>query len=101
MPKTGLPFTLRLPFAMVDRHLRLEQVLAAEASRSWAQCLPLLACFALSRPEEFPKGPPQTFETPIKGLWLISAYSGGGGFTGAISSGAGAVRAVLRERDGS
>jgi phytoene dehydrogenase-like protein len=57
--------------------------------------------FALSRPKEFPKGPPRTFETPIKGLWLSSAYSGGGGFTGAISSGAGAVRAVLRERGGS
>lgn len=54
--------------------------------------------FALNRPEEYPKGPPQTFETPIKGLWLSSAYSGGGGFTGAISAGAGAVRAVLQER---
>jgi len=54
--------------------------------------------FALNRPEEYPKGPPQTFETPIKGLWLSSAYSGGGGFTGAMSAGAGAVRAVLREQ---
>ena len=54
--------------------------------------------FALSRPEEYPKSPPQTFETPIKGLWLSSAYSGGGGFTGAISAGSGAVRAVLQER---
>ena len=44
--------TLRLPFAMTDRHLRLEQVLATERSRSWAQSLPLLACFALSRPEK-------------------------------------------------
>jgi phytoene dehydrogenase-like protein len=54
--------------------------------------------FALSRPEEYPKGPPQTFETAIKGLWLSSAYAGGGGFTGAISAGAGAVRAVLSDR---
>jgi len=54
--------------------------------------------FALSRPEEYPKGPPQTFETPIEGLWLSSAYSGGGGFTGAISAGAGAVRAALQKR---
>ena len=46
------PLTLRLPFAMTDRHLRLEQVLAANRSRSWAQSLPLLACFALSRPEK-------------------------------------------------
>lgn len=54
--------------------------------------------FALSRPEGYPKGPPQTFETPIRGLWLSSAYSGFGGFTGAISAGAGAARAVLQER---
>jgi len=37
---------------MTDRHLRLEQILAADRSRSWAQSLPLLACFALSRPEK-------------------------------------------------
>jgi len=51
--------------------------------------------FALRRPEAY-QGPPQTFETPVKGLWLSSAYSGGGGFTGAMSAGAGAVRAALR-----
>ncbi len=43
--------TLRLPFAMADQHLRLEQILAADTSRSWARCLPLLAAFALSPPE--------------------------------------------------
>jgi len=37
---------------MVDRHLRLEQVLAADPSRSWAQSLPLLSVFALTRPEK-------------------------------------------------
>lgn len=36
---------------MADRHLRLEQVLAADTTRSWAQTLPLLAAFALSKPE--------------------------------------------------
>jgi hypothetical protein len=51
MTKSGQPLTLRLPFAMVDRHLRLEQILAADATRSWAQSLPLLAAFALTRPE--------------------------------------------------
>ena len=45
------PLTLRLPFAMADRYLRLEQILAADTSRSWARCLPLLAAFALSQPE--------------------------------------------------
>jgi hypothetical protein len=37
---------------MVDRHLRLEQILATEPSRSWAQSLPLLTVFALTRPEK-------------------------------------------------
>ena len=51
MTKHNLPMTLRLPFAMADQHLRLEQILSADTSRSWAQCLPLLDAFALSRPE--------------------------------------------------
>jgi hypothetical protein len=37
---------------MVDRHLRMEQILAADPSRSWAQSLPLLTVFALTRPEK-------------------------------------------------
>jgi hypothetical protein len=37
---------------MVDRHLRMEQVLAADPLRSWAQSLPLLAVFALTKPEK-------------------------------------------------
>ena len=52
MTRSRQPLTLRLPFAMVDRHLRLEQVLAADPSRSWAQSQPLLVAFALSRPEK-------------------------------------------------
>ncbi len=52
MIKADRPLTLRLPFAMVDRHLRMEQILAADPSRSWAQSLPLLAVFALRRPEK-------------------------------------------------
>ena len=52
MTRSKQPLTLRLPFAMVDRHLRLEQILAADPSRSWGQSLPLLAVFALTRPEK-------------------------------------------------
>jgi len=37
---------------MVDRHLRMEQILAADPSRSWAQSLHLLTVFALTRPEK-------------------------------------------------
>ena len=54
--------------------------------------------FALRAPEHFPKGPPQTFATSIEGLFLASAYSGFGGFTGTMGGGAGAVRAALRAR---
>jgi hypothetical protein len=52
MTRSKQPLTLRLPFAMVDRHLRIEQILAANPSRSWAQSLFLLAVFALTRPEK-------------------------------------------------
>jgi hypothetical protein len=51
MTKSDLPLTLRLPFAMADQNLRLEQILAADTSRSWAQCIVLLSSFAMSRPE--------------------------------------------------
>jgi len=51
MNRSHQPLTLRLPFAMVDRHLRLEQILAADSTRSWAQSLALLSAFALTRPE--------------------------------------------------
>jgi len=41
-------------------------------------------------------GPPRTPETPIKGLWLASAYAGFGGFSGAMYSGGMAAKAALR-----
>ena len=37
---------------MADRHLRLEQILAADTTRSWAQNLLLLSAFTLSGPEK-------------------------------------------------
>ena len=40
-------------------------------------------------------GPPRTPETPIKGLWLASAYAGYGGFSGAMYSGGTAAKAAL------
>ena len=52
MKKNRSPLTMRLPFSMADRNLRLEQILAADPSRSWAHSLPLLAAFALSNPEK-------------------------------------------------
>ena len=41
-------------------------------------------------------GPPRTAETPVKGLWLASAYAGFGGFSGAMYAGAMAAKAALR-----
>jgi phytoene dehydrogenase-like protein len=52
--------------------------------------------FALEPPERMPKGPPKTVSTAIDGLWLASAYSGFGGFTGAMSSGGAAAQAAMR-----
>jgi hypothetical protein len=37
---------------VVDKHRRLEQVLADDPTRSWSQSLRLLPCFALSGPEQ-------------------------------------------------
>lgn len=51
MPTIRVPMTLRLPFGMVDQHLRLEQILAADQRRSWSESLQWLPCFVLSRPE--------------------------------------------------
>jgi phytoene dehydrogenase-like protein len=34
--------------------------------------------------------------TPLKGLWLASAYGGFGGYTGAILSGAAAARSARK-----
>ena len=41
--------------------------------------------------------PDRSPETPIPGLYLASAYSGGGGFTGAIGGGAAAADRILSE----
>ena len=38
-----------------------------------------------------------TPRTPIDGLWLASAYTFGGGFTGAMLGGAEAARQALRQ----
>ena len=51
--------------------------------------------FAMTPPEELPKGPPLNVKTPIEGLFLASSYAGFGGFTGAMGGGAGAARAGL------
>jgi phytoene dehydrogenase-like protein len=53
--------------------------------------------FAPNVPERsLVSGPPRTPETPIKGLWLASAYAGFGGFSGAMYSGGMAAKAALR-----
>lgn len=43
-------------------------------------------------------GAVSTALTPVPGLYLASAYSGGGGFTGAILGGAAAADAILAEK---
>ncbi len=40
---------------------------------------------------------PGSPKTSIRGLWLASAYAGGGGFTGAMSAGGAAAKAALLE----
>lgn len=49
------------------------------------------------RPPERPiwAGIPRSARTPVSGLYLASAFAGGGGFTGAILSGAGAAEMAL------
>lgn len=39
---------------------------------------------------------PMNVATSIRGLWLASAYSGGGGYSGAMGGGAAAARAALK-----
>ena len=52
--------------------------------------------FAPRPPEHLPlKGPEHTPKTTIEGLWLASAFAGSGGYTGAMMSGAIAVRLAL------
>jgi phytoene dehydrogenase-like protein len=42
-------------------------------------------------------GYPRSPRTPIRGLYLASSFSGSGGFTGAMMSGAAAARTAMRE----
>ena len=51
--------------------------------------------FAPNTPDGLPHGVPLTPETSIDGLWLASAYTGMGGFDGAIAGGAAAARDAL------
>lgn len=51
--------------------------------------------FAMIPPKELPRKGPANPETPISGLWLASAYTGFGGFTGAIGGGLIAAKAAL------
>ena len=44
------------------------------------------------------KGPEQSPDTPIHGLYLASSYAGNGGFTGAILAGSAAADRVLLDR---
>ena len=54
--------------------------------------------FAPRPPQHFPfKGPPHTPKTSIAGLWLASSYAGGGGFTGAMMSGASAAHMAMHK----
>ena len=52
--------------------------------------------FALRPPRHGPIKTPQEVETSVKGLWLASAFAGGGGFTGSMGCGAAAARAALK-----
>ncbi|MEO1200447.1 MAG: NAD(P)/FAD-dependent oxidoreductase [Pseudomonadota bacterium] len=56
--------------------------------------------FALVPPKSLPKKPPRTVETPVEGLWISSAYTGFGGFTGAIGGGIAAARAAMHRNLG-
>ena len=52
--------------------------------------------FAAPPPDGFPNGPPINAATPVPGLWLASAYTGFGGFTGAMGGGIAAARAAMK-----
>lgn len=52
--------------------------------------------FAPEPPSKLLSGPPSTVRSSVPGLWIASAWSGFGGFTGAMSGGAMAARAALR-----
>jgi all-trans-retinol 13,14-reductase len=54
--------------------------------------------FAPDTPGGIPRDIPLNPGTSIQGLWLASAYTGMGGFDGAMAGGAAAARAALRAR---
>ena len=54
--------------------------------------------FAAPPPAHFPKGPPRNASTAIPGLWIASAYTGFGGFTGAMGGGIMAAQAALKAK---
>ena len=56
--------------------------------------------FAMVPPKSLPKGPPRSIETSVEGLWISSAYTGFGGFTGAMGGGISAARAAMRKNLG-
>lgn len=53
--------------------------------------------FAMIPPDRFPRKPPINAKTSVPGLWLSSAYTGFGGFTGAIGGGIMAAKSAMRD----
>lgn len=56
--------------------------------------------FAMVPPKRLPRRAPIDCTTAVEGLWIASAYSGFGGFTGAIGGGIAAAKAALRKARG-
>lgn len=52
--------------------------------------------FAMVPPKTLPREAPRNTKTTVEGLWISSAYTGFGGFTGAIGGGISAARAAMR-----
>ncbi len=55
------------------------------------------AVYGFAPPARGRMGSPIHVETSVPGLWLASAFSGGGGYPGAMNGGASAARAALKE----
>jgi phytoene dehydrogenase-like protein len=56
--------------------------------------------FAMTPPKKFPRQPPRSIGTSVGGLWISSAYTGFGGFTGAIGGGIAAAQHAIRRNLG-
>lgn len=52
--------------------------------------------FAAPPPDGFPNGPPINPATYVPGLWIASAYTGFGGFIGAMGGGLAAARTAMK-----